>query len=63
MYQKGYARQRSWPNLMYYPFVLTQGSWKTTKSFSQNSRSPGRDLNLGSAKYEEAVVENLLRLI
>jgi hypothetical protein len=32
------------------------GLWKTIKNLGQNSRSPGRDLNLGSPEYEAGVL-------
>jgi hypothetical protein len=53
---KGCGRKRSWPNLRYYPGTRLEGVRKTTKSLSQDSRSPGRDLNPGPAEYEARVL-------
>jgi hypothetical protein len=51
---KGCGRKRSWPNLRYYPGICL-GLRKTTKNLSQDSRTPGRDLNPGPPKYEARV--------
>jgi hypothetical protein len=48
--------KRSWPNLKYYTGTCVEGLRKITKNLSQDSRSPGRDLNLGSPEYEEGVL-------
>jgi hypothetical protein len=42
----------SWPNLRYYPGICLEGLRKITNNISQDSLSPGRDLNLGPPKYE-----------
>jgi hypothetical protein len=49
---KGYRRKQSWPNLRYYPGICMLGQRKTTKNVSQDSQSPGQDLNLGSLEYK-----------
>jgi hypothetical protein len=53
---KGCERERSWPNLNYYPGSCLEGLRKSTKTLSLDSRSPGRDLNLGPPEYEAAVL-------
>jgi hypothetical protein len=47
---KELGRNRSWPNFK----VLAQHSpgRKTTRNLSQDSRSPGQDLNPGPPEYE-----------
>jgi hypothetical protein len=52
---EGFVRKRSWSNLRYYPGTFLEGLTKTTKTLNQNSRSPGRDLNLGPPEYEAGV--------
>jgi hypothetical protein len=44
-------RKRSLPNLSYYSAMFLEGQKKTTKNLSQDSRSTGRDLNLGCLKW------------
>jgi hypothetical protein len=44
--------KRSWPNLRRYPGICVEGLRKTTTNLSQDSRSPGRDLNPGPPEYE-----------
>jgi hypothetical protein len=39
-------------SLRHYPIIHMEGLMKTTKNFSHDSRPPGRDLNMGSPKYE-----------
>jgi hypothetical protein len=41
--------------LRYYPGIRLEGLRKTTKNLSKDSRSPGRDLNLGPPEYEAGV--------
>jgi hypothetical protein len=41
---------------MYCPGISPEGLRKTTKNFSQNSRSPGRDLNSGLPGNETGVL-------
>jgi hypothetical protein len=53
---KGCGRKRTWPNLRYYPRMCLEGLRKTTKHLSQDSRSPGRDLNPGPPEYEAGVL-------
>jgi hypothetical protein len=53
---EGFGRKRSCPNLTYYPGICLKRMRKITKNLSQNSRSPGRDLNLGPPEYEAGVV-------
>jgi hypothetical protein len=47
--------KRSWLNLRYYPGIYLERLRETTKNFSRDSRSLGRDLNLGPPKYEAGV--------
>jgi hypothetical protein len=47
---KGYERKRSQPSSR--PCISLEGLRKTTKTSSQDSRSPGRDLHLGHPEYE-----------
>jgi hypothetical protein len=54
--RKGCGRKRLWPNLRYYPGIFVDGLKKTMKNLSQNSWSPGRDLNLGPLEYEAGVL-------
>jgi hypothetical protein len=42
--------------LRYYPSIRLEGLRKITKSLSQDSRSPGRDLNPGPLEYEAEVL-------
>jgi hypothetical protein len=49
---KGFGRKWSWPNLRSNPGICIEGLRKTTKNLSQDSWSPGRDLNTGPPKYE-----------
>jgi hypothetical protein len=53
---KGCGRKRSWLNLRYYPGICVEGLRKTMKNLSQDSRSPGRDLNPGHPEYEAGVL-------
>jgi hypothetical protein len=53
---KGYGRKRTWLNLRYYPGTDLEGLRKIMKTFSQDNRSPGRDLNPGPPKYEAEVL-------
>jgi hypothetical protein len=52
---KVFGRKRSWPDLKYYPGSCLVGLRKTTKNFSQDSQSLGRDVNLVSLEYEAGV--------
>jgi hypothetical protein len=60
---KGYGRKRSWHNLRqaYYPDIGVVEVRKATKYLSQNSQSPGRDLNRDPPEYEVGVVTTRLR--
>jgi hypothetical protein len=50
---KGFGRKRPWPNLSSYTGgICVYGLKKTMKDLSQDSRSPGRDLNSGPPEYE-----------
>jgi hypothetical protein len=49
-------RKRPWPNLRYSPVICLEGLRKNTKNLSQDSRCPGRDLNLGPPEYEAGVL-------
>jgi hypothetical protein len=53
---KGYGRKWTWPNLRYFPGVCMERMREITKNLSQDSRSPGEDLNPGPHKYEKGVV-------
>jgi hypothetical protein len=53
---KGCGRKRSWSNLRYYPRIWLDRTRKTIKNLSQDSRSPGRDLNPGPPEYEAGVL-------
>jgi hypothetical protein len=53
---KGSGRKWSWPNLKYYPYNCLEGLRKTMKNLSQDSRSPGQDLNPGHPEYEAGVL-------
>jgi hypothetical protein len=52
---KGLRRKQPWPNFRYYPCFSLERLRKTTKTLSQYSRSPGRDLNPGPPKHEAGV--------
>jgi hypothetical protein len=52
---KGCGRTRSWPNLRYYPDIFL-GTEENYENLSPDSRSPGRDMNPGSPKYEAEVL-------
>jgi hypothetical protein len=58
---KGWGRKRSWLNLSYYPSIFLEGLRKTTKNFSQDTRSPGRDLNPGPPEFEAGVLTTQAR--
>jgi hypothetical protein len=49
---KAYRRKRSWPNLRYYVRIWLEGLRTTKKHLSQDSQSPGRDMNPGPPEYE-----------
>jgi hypothetical protein len=53
---EGCGRKRSWPNERSYPGICLEELRKTTKILSQNSRSPGRDLNSELSEYEQGVI-------
>jgi hypothetical protein len=56
---KWYGRKRSWPNSRYYPGICLERLKKTMKTLSQDSRSPGRDLNPEPPEYEARVLTTL----
>jgi hypothetical protein len=56
---KGCWRKRSWPSLMCCLSVCLEGLRKTTRTFRQDSRSPGRDLNPGPPEYKGGMLTNL----
>jgi hypothetical protein len=58
---KGCERKRSWPNLRYYPSICLEGPRKTVQNLSQDSWSPGRDLNPRPPEYEAGVLTTRLR--
>jgi hypothetical protein len=47
--------------LRHYPGISLDGLGKTMKSLTQDSRSPGRDLNPGLPEYKVGVLTTLLR--
>jgi hypothetical protein len=49
-------RKRSWLNLSNYPGICMERLRKASKYLSQDSRSPGQDLNPGTSKYEAGVL-------
>jgi hypothetical protein len=53
---KGFGRKLLSSNLGYYPGTCLQGLRKTTDNLSQDSRFPGRDLNLEPPEYEAGVL-------
>jgi hypothetical protein len=55
---EGCERKRSWPNLRCYPGTLLERLSENHKKISQDSRSPARDLNLGSPEYVVGVLAN-----
>jgi hypothetical protein len=46
--------------LRYYPGIVVESLRKITKNLSQDSRSPGRDLNPGPPEYESEVLAFVL---
>jgi hypothetical protein len=50
------GRRLSLPNLRQYSGIFVEGLRKTTKNFSHDSRSPGRDLNPGPLEYKAEVL-------
>jgi hypothetical protein len=57
----GCERNRSRPNVRYYPGICLEGLKKTTKPINEDSRSLSSDLNLGPPKYEAWVLTSRLR--
>jgi hypothetical protein len=55
---KGHGRKRSWPNLRYYLGICLEGLIKTTKNLSEDSWSPGRDLNPETPEYEAGALSD-----
>jgi hypothetical protein len=55
---KGFGRKSSWPNFKvgYYPDSYLEELKKTMKNFSQDSRTPGRDMKPGPPGYEIGVL-------
>jgi hypothetical protein len=56
---KGCGRKLSWPIFRYYTSIsgiYLEGLRKTKVNLSQDSRSPGRDLNPGPAEYKAGVL-------
>jgi hypothetical protein len=49
------GRKRSWPNFKVLYQHLSLVTEESTKDFSQYSRSPARDSNLGPPEYEAGV--------
>jgi hypothetical protein len=43
----------------YYPVIRLEELRKTTKNLSHDSRSPGRDLNLGPPEYDTYTIDKL----
>jgi hypothetical protein len=61
MNRKGYGRKQSWHNLRYYPGICLEGLRKAMETLSQDSHSPGEDLNLGPPEYEANVLTTRLK--
>jgi hypothetical protein len=53
---KGYGGKQSWPKLRYYAGICLEGVKKTTENLSQDSWSPGQDMNPGPPAYEKEVI-------
>jgi hypothetical protein len=58
---KEFERKRPQPNFKALSRHLHGGLRKNTKNLSQDSRSPGRDLNPGFPEYEAGVLATRLR--
>jgi hypothetical protein len=56
--RKEHERKRSWPDLCY-PEISPEGVRKTTRNLSQDSRSPGRDLNTSPPEYKAGILTTL----
>jgi hypothetical protein len=56
MVWKECGRKRLWPNLRYYARICLEGLRKTMKELSQDSPSPGQDLNSEDCEYEEVLI-------
>jgi hypothetical protein len=56
--RKEHERKRSWPDLCY-PEISPEGVRKTTRSLSQDSQSPGRDLNTSPPEYKAGILTTL----
>lgn len=41
----GFGKKQLWPYLRYYPGICVEGVRKNHANLSQDSRSPGHDLN------------------
>jgi hypothetical protein len=52
----GRGRKESWPNARYYLYIFLEELRKTTKNFSQDSQSLGKDMNPGPLEYEIRVI-------
>jgi hypothetical protein len=52
MNRTGGGKKRSWPNLRYHPIISCGVLRRNTKNLSQDTGSPGRDINLGPPEYE-----------
>jgi hypothetical protein len=50
------GRKQSLPHLRYYLSICLEGLRNITKYLSQDSRSPGQDMNLGRPEYEAGVL-------
>jgi hypothetical protein len=53
---KRICKKRSWPNLRHNHDICLEGLSKTTKNLSQDSPSPGQDLNPRPPEYEAEVL-------
>jgi hypothetical protein len=49
----GCGRKWSWPEFRHYPGICLEELRKTTTNLSQDSWSPGRDLNVGLLNTEQ----------
>jgi hypothetical protein len=56
MIRKGFGTKLPWPNLRYYVSIGLEELVKTSKNFSQDSRSAVLDSNPGTAEHETGVL-------
>jgi hypothetical protein len=61
MNSNGRGKKLSWHNLKYYPDTCLEGPRKTTRNVSQDTQSPGRNLNPGPPQNEAGFLTIQLR--